>query len=128
MIVVDSTAACALLLNEPEADAFDEILARGVNLLPASCLVEVAITWRRRGGPSSGLDDLVQRYGFTVGALDERQARLAVEADRRYGRGSGHPARLNFGDCLAYAAAKSRGAALLYKGDDFLHTDVERAA
>ena len=58
---------------------------------------------------------------------DEHQARLAADADRRYGRGTGHPARLNFGDCLAYAAAVAHDAPLLSKGEDFGHTDVKRA-
>jgi ribonuclease VapC len=64
---------------------------------------------------------------LTLLPSDERQARIAVEADRRYGRTTGHPARLNFGDCLAYAAAMAHDAPLLFKGRDFLHTDVQCA-
>ncbi len=59
--------------------------------------------------------------------FDERQAAIAVAADRRFGRATGHPARLNFGGCMAYAAAVALDAPLLFKGEDFAHTDVRRA-
>ena len=60
-------------------------------------------------------------------ACDARQARLAADAFERYGRGTGHPAHLNFGDCLAYAAAAAHPAPLLFKGEDFALTDLSRA-
>jgi ribonuclease VapC len=60
-------------------------------------------------------------------ALDAAVVRLAADAAEFYGRGTGHPARLNFGDCLAYAVAKHLDAPLLYKGDDFIHTDIRSA-
>ena len=59
--------------------------------------------------------------------VTEAQARIAREAYRDYGRGSGHPARLNFGDCFAYALARATGEPLLFKGSDFIHTDIEPA-
>lgn len=127
MIVVDSSALCAILFGEPERPSFEALIAARRSLLPVSCLVETAITWRRRGGPAHLLDRLIDVMALRVIAVDEGQARLAVEADRRYGRGTGHPANLNFGDCLAYAAAVVHGAPLLFKGDGFIHTDVDRA-
>jgi ribonuclease VapC len=128
VIVVDSSAVCAFLFNEPEADRFDEILADRRAILPASCLVESSIAWRRRGSAPAAFDALLRDYEFEILPFDERQAWLAAEADRRYGRGTRHPAQLNFGDCLAYAAAMALTAPLLFKGGDFVHTDVSAAA
>ncbi len=128
MIVVDSSAVRAVLLNEPERDRFQEIMARERCVLPAACLVESSVTWRRRGGAAEAFEAFLATFDLAVLPADERQARIAAEADRRFGRGTGHPARLNFGDCLAYAAAVAHDAPLLFKGSDFGHTDVKRAA
>jgi ribonuclease VapC len=92
-----------------------------------SCFVETAIAWRRRGRGGDAATGLVAALALTLLPSDAIQARLAVEADRRYGRGTGYPARLNFGDCLAYAAAIAHDAPLLFKGSDFCHADVKRA-
>ena len=73
------------------------------------------------------LDGLLADYGIAVQGSDPRQARLAADAFERYGRGSGHPARLNFGDCLSYAAAAALDAPLLFKGGDFAQTDIASA-
>ena len=127
MIVVDSSAASAILLDEPEKRSFENIIAGHRALLPASCLVETSIMWRRRGGAADIFERFVTVLGLEVLPSDEGQARIAVDADRRYGRSTGHPARLNFGDCLAYAAALAHDAPLLFKGDDFVHTNVRRA-
>lgn len=67
---------------------------------------------------------VMERSGLRVSQIDERTAELAIEAHARYGKGSGHPARLNLGDCFAYAMAKQHGVPLLYKGDDFSRTDL----
>jgi ribonuclease VapC len=128
VIVVDSSAVCAVLLNEPERDRFQEIMARERCFLSAACLVESSITWRRRGGSAAAFAAFLAAFGLVVLPADERQAHIAAEADRRFGRATGHPARLNFGDCLAYAAAIAHDAPLLFKGGDFGHTDVKRAA
>jgi ribonuclease VapC len=127
LIVVDSSAACAILFGEAETPVFEEIIARDSALLPVSALVESAIAWRRRGGQAAIFDRFLAAFAFEILPSDERQARIAAEADRRFGRGTGHPARLNFGDCLAYAAAVAHDAPLLFKGDDFARTDVRRA-
>ena len=65
--------------------------------------------------------------GIVIEPVTERQARIAREAYRDFGKGSGHPAQLNFGDCFAYALAKDKAEPLLFKGADFAHTDVRRA-
>jgi ribonuclease VapC len=74
-----------------------------------------------------GVDDLLFSAEVTVEPVTERQARIAREAYRDYGKGSGHPARLNFGDCFAYALARDLNEPLLFKGDDFRHTDIKPA-
>ena len=73
------------------------------------------------------LDDLLREAQIVIEPVTEAQARIARDAYRDYGRGSGHPARLNFGDCFAYALARETGERLLFKGDDFAHTDVTPA-
>lgn len=77
-------------------------------------------------GASLDLEEFVRDAGITVEAATPEHARLARQAHRRFGKGR-HPARLNFGDCLAYALAAERGEALLFKGDDFVRTDVMQA-
>lgn len=96
--------------------------------LSAASFVELAsvIDSRRNPHASRSLDELLVRAGIAIEPVTERQARIA-EAYRDFGRGSGHAARLNFGDCFAYALAKDRGEPLRFKGNDFAHTDVERA-
>lgn len=126
MIIVDSSALLAILLREAEADRFKTILAVEDCCLPIPCHLEVAITLRRRGYAPETLVRFEEAAGLELLPTDARQVHLAVEADRRYGRGTGHPAGLNFGDCLVYAAAIAHDAPLLFKGDDFVHTDVRR--
>ncbi len=73
---------------------------------------------------SRRFDEFVREARLLIEPVTEAQARIAREAYRDFGRGSGHPAKLNFGDCFAYALAKDKGEPLLYKGDDFKHTDL----
>jgi ribonuclease VapC len=68
--------------------------------------------------------EFLSRSGASIRAIDESTGNLAIEAHGRYGKGSGHPARLNLGDCFAYAMAKQHGVPLLYKGADFSQTDL----
>ena len=127
MIVVDTSAILCLVQREREARTFAAIMAAGQAFLPVSCRVECAISARRRGISGTVLETLLEKTGLILLPADERQALLAVAADLRFGRGTGHPARLNFGDCLAYAAAVAHDAPLLFKGADFAQTDVRRA-
>jgi len=126
VIVVDTSALLAILFREPEGFAFEAVIAFGA-ALPASCRLEGAIAWRRRGRDSGLFDGFLDGGWLQVLPHDDRQVAIAIVADRRYGRGTGHPARLNFGDCLAYAAAVAHDAPLLFKGGAFGHTDVKRA-
>ena len=72
-------------------------------------------------------DDLVERFTIRIEPVTESQARIAREAHRDYGKGSGHPANLKFGDCFSYALARDKREPMLYKGGDFVHTDIRPA-
>lgn len=78
--------------------------------------------------PYFALDEFLDKAGFVVEPVSERQARLARQVYADFGKGSGHPAGLNFGDCLAYALATDLREPLLWKGDDFKHTGIRSAA
>jgi ribonuclease VapC len=126
MIVVDTSAILCILFREPEAFLFEDLISSDA-AAPLSCRLEAALVWRKRGGDLRVFDAFMNRADLVVLPHDAPQAEIAIKADRRFGRGTGHPARLNFGDCLAYAAAMAHDAPLLFKGDDFARTDVRRA-
>jgi ribonuclease VapC len=129
VIVVETSALVAILLLEPDGQLYrSRVAAEQHAVLPVSCFVEAALALRKRAYGPEVLPAFLRSADIGILPSDERQARIAVAADRRYGRGTGHPARLNFGDCLAYAAAIAHDAPLLFKGDDFIHTDVRPAA
>lgn len=92
--------------------------------------METGVVIDGRGRPvlSRDVDRLLTELDITIEPVTERQARIAREAYRDFGRSSGHPARLNFGTSFSYALAKDAGEPLLFKGDDFIHTDVRPAA
>jgi ribonuclease VapC len=73
------------------------------------------------------IDELMEEFSILIEPFTAEQAQIARQAYRDYGRGSGHPANLNFGDCFAYALARVKREPLLFKGDDFVHTDVRSA-
>lgn len=125
-MVIDTSALVAVLLGEPEAEALaGAIAADPKRLLSAFSAVETAIVIEARKGEQGGreLDLLLQRIGAQVVGFDRRQAQLAREAWRRFGKGR-HPAGLNVGDCCAYALAEASAEPLLFKGQDFSETDV----
>ena len=126
MIVVDTSAIVAVRLGEPERSKFLALLEEDP-VVPASCLLEASIAIRRRLADVGWIDTFLRRAKPHIAPIDDRVVGIAREADRRYGRSAGHPARLNFGDCLAYAVAKHLDAPLLTKGDDFHHTDIRSA-
>lgn len=105
--------------------------AGAVTELPMSApnYVELCAIMQRRDRPeiSRLVDRLLDDYGIQVEAVDADQARVAAQAYRDYGRGSGHPARLNLGDTYSYALAQVTGEPLLFRGDDFTHTDIRPA-
>jgi ribonuclease VapC len=127
-MIVDSSALVAILLDEPEGPGFSSQLSEHPVLLSAATLTESMIVLRGKAGDGMvrELEELLRSTGAEIVPLDEWQARLASTAHARYGRGSGHAARLNYGDCFSYALAIARDEPLLYKGDDFTHTDVRR--
>ena len=75
----------------------------------------------------AGFDEFVKEANISIESVTETQAQIARNAYRDFGKGSGHPAKLNFGDCFAYALTKEFGESLLFKGGDFVHTDVVSA-
>ena len=130
MIVIDTSAIAAIAFAEPERAPFLEaVRAAGRVLVAAPTLVEARIVVHARRGERG----VVLLNGWLAAAPFETVAPGAAEADAAhaafvaYGRGSGHPAALNFGDLFAYALAKTRGLPLLYKGEDFATTDIEAA-
>ena len=127
-MVIDTSAIVAIVNGEPEAAAFERILSQApVVRMSAATLVELGIVTDglRDPVPVGVVDRLLDDLGLVVEPLTERQARIAREAHRRYGRGSGHPARLNMGDCFSYALARDLDEPLLFKGKDFALTDIE---
>lgn len=129
-MIVETSAVIAIVRNEPERAAFLAALDRDeVNYLSAASLLEAAIVIDGSRDPvlSRGLDTFLAAAAIHIEHVTERQARIAREAYRDFGKGSGHAAGLNFGDCFAYALAKDRGEPLLYKGGDFSKTDVRAA-
>ena len=129
-IVLDTSAVVAILRREPEMDRFIEtILASSPRLMSAVSLQEAGMVVAGRHGDEAmwePLDALLARLEVEVVAHDAVLAHIARVAFLRFGKGR-HAARLNFGDCASYALAKSHGAPLLFKGEDFSQTDIEPA-
>ncbi len=127
-MVIDTSALLAVLLSEPEKDDFlSAILDDPVRVVSTGSMLEASIVLAARGGEDNvhDLDRFVRDVEIEIVAFDHQHLALARTAWRRFGKGN-HKAGLNFGDCMAYALAKSRDEPLLFKGDDFSHTDVER--
>ncbi|MGA1858695.1 type II toxin-antitoxin system VapC family toxin [Azospirillum sp. 11R-A] len=129
-MVVDTSALVAILKAEPEAAVFLAKLASAtVCRLSAANFVEAGLIANRdpTGSHRNALEELLREFDIRIEPVGERQARLALDAFRRYGKGTGHPAGLNYGDCFAYALAADTGEVLLFKGDDFPCTDLVSA-
>ena len=128
-MVVDTSAVLAILLNEPDAEKFELALETDpVRLMSAASLLEAAIVMEARFGTAGGeeLDSLLATTQIAIISVTIEHVSAARQAFRSYGKGR-HPAGLNFGDCFSYALAKTTGEALLFKGNDFGHTDLELA-
>jgi ribonuclease VapC len=129
-VIVDTSALIAILRDEPEAMLCARaIAAAGTPRISAANFLEAAIVIDGSRDPiaSRRFDELCVAARLIIDPVTESQARIARDAYRDFGRGSGHPARLNFGDCFAYALAKATGERLLFKGEDFVHTDIRPA-
>ena len=129
-MILDTSAVVAILRSEPDAPRYAAAIEAAknrrisvVNYVEAAVVIDCGkspITSRR-------FDEFMREAEVTIEPATEAQARIAREAYRDFGRGSGHPAKLNFGDCFAYALAKTSGEPLLFKGSDFLETDLSPA-
>lgn len=129
-MIVDSSALVAILKREPEQAAFSALLESTQDTkISAATYFEISIVVdsQRQPAASRKLDDLIEHSGITIEPVTAEQARIARQAYRDYGKGSGHPANLNFGDCFSYALARDKREPILYKGDDFVHTDLRPA-
>ena len=129
-MIVDTSALIAIMRDEPEARAMAEAIEGATERqLSAANWLEAAVVIDGSRDPvaSRRFDELIDVAGIEVIPVTERQAAIARAAYRDYGKGSGHPAALNFGDCFAYALAKESGEPLLFKGRDFVHTDIAPA-
>jgi ribonuclease VapC len=128
-MIVDSSAMVAMLRREPEARVFFEALTdEGSASISAANYLETAIVLDGKRDPvlSARLDTMLARLNVEIAPVTQSQARTARQAYRDFGKGSGHPAKFNFGDCFAYALAMERGEPLLYKGEDFAHAGLAR--
>jgi ribonuclease VapC len=116
LIVVDSSAVISILLEEPDFVSFVFAIANsGRAVISTANALEVVMVAVGKTNP------------IEIVAFEPHHWSTAVDAFMRFGRGRSHPAKLNFGDCMAYALAKSLDAPLLYKGDDFAKTDIRSA-
>lgn len=129
-MILDSSALIAILQQEADAQTYAQALD-GAKLLRLSAptYLETAMVHSSRFGSDaiSELDELVARIGIEILPFSHQGAQVAALAFLKYGKGQGHPAQLNFGDCISYATSKVEAMPLLFKGDDFRLTDVECA-
>lgn len=130
MIAIDTSALVAIVFDEPERADFLRVLARCERaLIGTPTVVEARLVVHGRRGQRAVvlLDDLLRLPPFEIVAPGLAEANAAYAAFVAFGKGSGHPAGLNYGDLFSYALAKVRGLPLLFKGDDFAQTDIEPA-
>jgi ribonuclease VapC len=127
-MVLDTSAIVAILRGEPECPMFLRVLSAAEDpLISAGTLLECSMVQAKFEQGITDLDDLLASAGVRTAAVDAAQALAAREAWLRYGKGRS-PAALNFGDCFSYALATTTDRPLLFKGEDFAHTDVRPAA
>ncbi|RUU80864.1 type II toxin-antitoxin system VapC family toxin [Mesorhizobium sp. M7A.F.Ca.MR.362.00.0.0] len=129
-MVIDTSAILAILKQEPDAPVIAQRLAGNqLMFMSAATLMEcgTVIVGRYGAAGTAELRGLLERLKVTIVALTAEHAQAGIEAYALYGRGTGHPAKLNMGDCFSYALARTRNLPLLFKGNDFIHTDIEPA-
>ena len=129
-MIIDTSALIAILRAEPDASEMAHAIERAdIRRMSAANWLEAAVVIDASRDPvaSRRFDELVRTAELHVESVTSDQARIARDAYRDFGEGSGHKAGLNFGDCFAYALAKSTGEKLLFKGNDFGHTDITSA-
>lgn len=129
---VDASALAAILLGEPDGPRFAQVIETGSETeLITSPIAVFEATLAVNKAQAKGIEraaavvlNLLRRSEITIMPIDDQAGAFAISAHARFGKGSGHPARLNLGDCFAYAMARQHGVPLLYKGDDFSRTDL----
>ena len=129
-MVIDSSALLAILLDEPEAEEFLRLIREAsARRISAASFLETGMVLRRdaSGQRQQLFEELIAALRLSIVPVTEQQARSALAAFAVYGKGHGHPAGLNFGDCLAYALAKVFAEPLLFKGNDFSFSDIQAA-
>lgn len=129
-MIVDSSVLVSILLAESDAHLYTKAIAKAyVVRISVANYVEVASKIDSIKNPivSRALDNFIKKANIVVEPITEEQAIMAREAYRDFGKGSGHPAKLNFGDSFAYALAKAYDEPLLFKGNDFSKTDIQSA-
>jgi len=129
-MIVDSSAMVAAIKREPDWIMLSQAMDSAATLsISAASYLETSIVVDGLRDPvqSAKLDELMLDLEMIIEPVTATQARIARQAYRDYGKGSGHSANLNFGDCFSYALAREKRQPLLYKGDDFVHTDVRPA-
>lgn len=125
-MVIDTSAIVAILFGEPDQRHYGEAIeASRMRLISAVTRVELAFVIEGRKGEAGRehLEGFIKLIGAEIVAVTPQQAEIAIEAFRRFGKGR-HRAGLNIGDCFSYALAKTTDLPLLFKGDDFIHTDL----
>src|SRR5580704_5163979 len=131
---VDASAIVAILTREPDADALADLLESARSPITSPIAVfeaALGICRKRHASVEEAEADIREFLGVAeirAISITEREAETALAAFSRYGKGRGHPAQLNLGDCFAYAMARNHRTALLFKGDDFSQTDIAPAA
>jgi ribonuclease VapC len=130
--VIDTSVVVAIFAAEAEGPALLDAISTNLTFISAGTYLEASIVLARLATAppretNEWLDDFIERSGTEIVAVSVEHARLARAAYQQYGKGTGHPAQLNFGDCFAYALAKAMNVPLLYKGGDFAKTDIASA-
>jgi ribonuclease VapC len=130
-MIVDSSAIIAILKREPDWRVYSSALNTSkISRISAATYFESSIVVDSWKNPllSVQLDELIERFNIEIEPVTPEQAQIARAAYRDYGKASGHPANFNFGDCFSYALARAKREPILFKGDDFIHTDLRPAA
>ena len=129
-MVVDTSALIAIMGDEPERHPFNKLIEAAADpCISAASLLETRMVLFARSGDNAilALDAFLLKSGMTVVEVSPRLADIAFDAYRHFGKGTGHGADLNYGDCFSYALAKYLDKPLLFKGTDFSQTDIASA-
>jgi ribonuclease VapC len=130
LIVVDTSALIAILISEEDGPKFDEFVRSRTDIIigaPTKLEFLMVAIGRRGYGGQQAAKELLVALDIGVFEWTDAMSEIAIQAHAQFGKGQQHPAHLNFGDCMAYALAKSLNAPLLYKGGDFVLTDIKSA-